>query len=344
MTFQIDSERIFAAVVESGVKSPKAIELGAELVDAWCESCYEADKRYRTLGLEVGWFIALDERTYVVGAVDRLVTERKTLEDKVVPEPDPFVLEMKTTAARSSYWGPEKWLEELSAGHQVATYAAALKWGTFIMPRVLCNWQQGEHRDGCAEGCESEKEEKMFAVASPRILARAVSKSKPPQVWPDENGSFIEPSPARLDATLNAYRNAAAAIRTQCRTGVVPWQLPGKHCVKVYGRTEYPCSFKADCDNNVYPPGNVMVKPAGLSPGSESVVDHLVATGRIEAGMFDRYVVLSASSLDDYAQCPERHRRRALGAPREAKESLDVGTVFHAGIAEYARQCKEAGY
>lgn len=335
----IDDSRILSAIMAAGVRSAKAVEAGSELVDAWAAAVVEADSRYRTLGLEVGWFTKLGPGAFVVGCVDKLAVERPDPAERAEYEaycsvrgseptaPEPFVLEAKTTAPASRFWTPEKWYDEIARGHQVGTYAMALRWGTFIQP--------------ASEPVKIDAVEWTPGVAAPRVLVRAVSKSRPPQIWPGPEGAWVEVGPARLDATRSAYVNAAAAIRAQRATGVVPWQLPGRHCTKQYGTKAYPCTQWSVChDTREYPRGE---RVRGLSPGSAGVVAHLVATGRVrpdDPGV----VVLSSSSLDSWAQCPEKWRQEAAGAGGEESEALDTGTVFHAGIAEFQRILKEAGY
>lgn len=353
---QIDDSRIFNAILASGVESAVAIEQGSALVDAWAAQCVETDLKYRTLGLEVGWFIALDPRTFVVGAVDKLAVERTSIterntrtvpksvdeyleQEKSVPsapgfsttvvESDPFVFERKTTSA-SKTWTAEKWFEDLRKGSQVAIYAAALKWGTFI------------YRDDSLGRCTEE----VYKVESPRVLARAITKTKPPMVWPTPEGAWIDFTEARLNATMAAFRNTAAAIRAQRSTGVVPWQLPGFHCTLTFGFTKRPCSAWRTCHETLeYPVGDPTYTPVGLSPGSASVVDHLVRTGRIPVDGFADVVILSASSSKSYQQCPELWRQESLGATeQESNEAMDIGTVLHCGMAEVDRILKEAGF
>jgi len=320
---EIDSGRIFAAILASGVTNPKAVEAGSELVDAWVENCAVADQRYRTLGLEVGWFIALDERTYCVGAIDKLAWEPGSENE------DPFVFERKTTSS-SKTWTVDKWLGDLQAGPQVATYALALQRGTFIFRRT--------------EAVENVVVEKAFNVGFPRVLARAITKSKPPQMWPDANGAWLNLSPQRLNAQWNAFRTEAAAIRARQEIGVVPWQTPGFQCTLTFGFTKRPCSAWSVCHDTLdFPQGGVPLR--GLSPGSESVVKYLVETGRILLDRADEYVVLSASSFKSAQQCPELWRQESIGATREdANEAMDTGTVLHAGMAAFDKIMQENGY
>ena len=330
----IDDSRIFSAILASGVTSPKAIETGSELVDSWTSSCANVDRRYRTIALEQGFFITLDPLAFVVGAVDKIAVESECHCESEVCRCDksPFVFEMKTTAAGSRGWTAEKWLGELASLHQVGTYGAALKFGTFI------------ERD------ENERVigKKRYGVTNPRVLARAVSKSKPPQIWPDANGAWIDIDEGRINATINAYRNAAAAIRGQRYTGLVPWQLPGKHCIKSYGTKEFRCERWKGCrEEGRYPAEEKWAEliKRGISPGSQTVVDYLLKSGRIPLDADPRNVViLSASSYTDYAQCPEKWRQRRLAGDSEESEALDIGTVFHCAVLEYSQQMKKLGF
>jgi len=308
----IDSERIFNAITSE--KFPAlAVEEGSELVDKWIEECYAEDLRYKTLMLEAGFFIELEANTFITGAADKVMVD---------PEYGPIGEEMKSTSRRSKYWTPERWLEQISSTHQVATYAAAFREGSFIV--------------GGGELWRPQ-------ITEPRLLCRAISKTKPPELWPTPAGALVAIDSRHINATLNAYRSAAVAIRARRKLGVVPWQIPGFHCVKRYpGNKEFPCEFGTECGERTYPTER-RSEDRGMSPGSTSVLKYLVDSGRVEVDN-PEVTVLSASSLDDFMQCAEKWRRRSIGQERESKESLEIGSVLHLGLKEYHTILKENGF
>src|SRR5690242_7926005 len=94
----IDAENVFNAIVSLSDVSVSAKELGAELAQLWVEQAVPYDRQFTTLGVEVGFYVALDERTFVVGAVDRVAQDT---EGVVLPAGSVFFQEHKTTARRS---------------------------------------------------------------------------------------------------------------------------------------------------------------------------------------------------------------------------------------------------
>lgn len=318
----IDSGAIFNAIASAQYPAA-ATELGAELVDSWVAEVEESDRRlYKTLLLEAGFFIALDAKTYVVGACDRVMRDAEGV----------LVEEMKTTS-KSKTWTAERWFDSISKSHQIGTYAAALSHGTFIFGDSVPSWADvGASADNPVAYSPN--------IKNPRILVRAVTKSKPPEIWPTALGATIMVDAKRIETTLNVYRNEAAGIRAKRATGLVPWQLPAKHCEKTYGFKVYVCEFAEECAKGIYPTGLVQL---GLSPGSSRVFNYLVESGRIDPSD-PNVVCLSASSLEDSMQCSERWRRRNLGQERESKDSLDIGSVLHLGCLNYHQQLMEQGY
>lgn len=303
----IDSERIFNTITSANFPA-LAVEQGSELVDSWISECFAEDqKRYKTLLIEAGFFIELDPVTFVVGACDR-----------VMKDSEGVLIEESKSTSKSKTWTAERWYESLVRGHQIPTYAAALKYGTFV---------EGEWAP---------------RVAVPRILVRAATKSRPPEIWPSPEGQIVEPENSRIDAVLNMYRNEAVGIRAKRRTGLVPWAVPGKHCEKTYGFKTYMCEFAEECGALRFP---VAVPSfAGFSPGSSEVVEYLVRVGKISLDNAAEVVILSSSSMEDAMQCSEKWRRRSVGQERESKESLEIGSVLHLGLKSYHEQLKESGY
>lgn len=319
----IDSERIFNAIT-SGNYPALAVEQGSELVDAWVAACVEEDKRYTTLLLEAGFFIELNENTFVVGAIDKIMRDSNGI----------LAGEWKTSS-KSRTWGPERWFDSLVNSHQIGTYSAALKYGLFPVSLEIAQMLGAPPDDN--DGLWTPR------LAEPRILARAVTKTKPPEIWPTPAGAEIKCPVARIEATLNAYRNEAAGIRAKRKTGVVPWQLPAKHCEKTYGFKVYTCEFLEECRALRFPVGAGAFEH-GLSPGSSDVVKYLVDSGRISLDNATEVCILSSSSLEDAMQCSEKWRRRSIGQERESKESLEIGSVLHLGLKSYHEQLRENGY
>jgi hypothetical protein len=233
----------------------------------------------------------------------------------------------------------------------VATYAAALQRGEFViadeqLPKWAC-WPNETHETDATHfsiGYEHGGMTWKPQVTRPRLLVRAVSKSKPPQIWPTAAGAFVEVSDARIDTTLNAYRNEAAAIRARHTTQLLPWQLPGNQCIKKFGFKDFPCAFLRACQTGGAKLTECATPGTGLSPGSNAVVQFLIKTGRIALNEYRDHVILSASSFENLQQCPELWRRLSEGEPREEKEAFDVGHVFHTGALEYHTQLQEQGF
>src|SRR5690348_16151058 len=67
----LDPERIISALMSVDV-SPLAREHASELFDAWVSEFYERDQRVRTLAVERGFHVWVDELTLLVGVMDRV--------------------------------------------------------------------------------------------------------------------------------------------------------------------------------------------------------------------------------------------------------------------------------
>ena len=305
---ELDQVKILEAIKASGVVG-EALEEGARLVDHWIEEAAEFDSENETLAVEEKFYIELDPLTFVVGTQDRIFR---------TPEGEVCGSEWKSTKHRTKFWNEEEWFGSISKSHQVVTYAAGLRYGSFL---------SGVSFSG---------------VGSPtRILVRAVSKSNPPELWPDYRGRFVHVGSDRLVATMGAYSATAAAIRAMRRTGEHIWQVPGLQCENKFRKV---CPFYESCLASEVVPTRLGLDSVlrGFSPGSKTIVQHLVDVGKINVDNVGEVVVLSASSLSSYQQCPERWRREAGSAGEEESEALDVGTVLHAGLAAlYEQQMKK---
>jgi hypothetical protein len=195
--------------------------------------------------------------------------------------------EWKTTKGTTRYWDEAKWVESISSSPQCAIYA----------------------------------------LITPTIRVRAVTKSDPPEIWGREVLTFSE---ARLTSVRNALLNQAAAIRAMRRSGAMPWALPGLHCTNMFRRE---CAYLNECKRQQYP------ATAGVfdldNPAAKLVLPQLG-----DCIKDPELVILSASSYNDAMQCAELYRRN-LAENKESSRDLDVGSVFHTACANIYTQLKE---
>jgi hypothetical protein len=306
---QIDndaSDAIFNAILASDAP-PSAKEFASELVDVWVNEAVPEDAANSvTVGVECGFWIRLDQTTFIVGAADRIAED----DDGI------FAQEHKSTAKRSSYWNAEKWYDEISRAHQVATYASALRSGTWLIPTETVTEDGATLRSF---------DLRNFRVAEPRILVRAVSKGRPPELWPTAKGAFITINERRMEATLAAYRVVAEQIRAARRLTLTPWSLPGRQCVRF---NKYKCRFYESCHKYEVAETSAVRVGVNLSPGSSAVLDYLIACNVIDVRDVN-VVILSASTFGTWQQCAEEYRRDASGAKEEENENLQIGSVLH---------------
>lgn len=315
----MDTQPITDAILKAPV-SPTAREAASPLVDAYLEAMASfPDTARKTLAVEVPWRLWLDEKTLVVGVIDRLAQDERGV----------FGAEWKTKGAPklkkdgTPYAGSseEDWLAEISQGVQVGIYALALRDADFIFPAAVYNpadWNAGP----------------------PRILVRACIKSDPPAFWPtDPSRGIFSFEAAYLDSVRAALLSKAAQIRAARNSvrllpayppvsGVTfweknkPWQLPGVHCTNMYRRT---CEFLPLCRERKTPTGN---PPHAFDPSNPAypALDGL--------NLEPDTVVLSASSYADYAWCIERGRIISGGYfDKEPSLELEIGTAYHAALA-----------
>jgi hypothetical protein len=316
----IDTEKVTQAILDAPV-SPTAREAASPLVDAYLEALEGfPDTACETVAVEVPWRLWLDEKTLIVGVMDRIARD---------DEPGFFGHEHKTKGAPklkkdgTPYKGSSEqdWLDEISQGVQVGIYALALQDADFI--------DKGGTR-------------RFARVDMPRMLVRVCIKSDPPVFWPvDPSRGIFSFEAAYLDSIRAALLSKAAQIRAaralsrlvnefSGREVVMPWQLPGVHCTNKYQRE---CGFLKLCRERITPTGPA---PHAFDPSNPAYP----ALEGLELG--PDTVVLSASSYGDYAQCMELGRIISGGYfPKKADIALQVGTTYHNALANIYTQLME---
>jgi hypothetical protein len=294
---KIDVQKITDAVLATGC-NPLALEEGSQLIDHWVND--EKDFDDEILAVEVGFSVRVDELTWVIGVQDLICADAKGV----------YAREHKTTKEPGRYWNEQKWLESIKSGPQIAVYALALSKGVF--------YENGSPF--------------VLNVPTPvRERVRAVVKTGSPLFWPENTrNAWQEFDDLSLERVSNAFIVKAEGIRAARRSGLVPWQLTGRHCTD-FNRL---CGYFDECSR-------------GILPGSASGFD-----GRDPAAKFalpflpdeargDEAVILSASSYASYSRCMELGRRDAMSGGKEESMALEVGTVVHAGLASFYQQIRE---
>lgn len=335
---QIDENAIFNAILAEGA-GPAATEEASRLAEEWIQQCLAEDLKYKVLAVETGFYIQLDSKTFVIGVEDRISEDGDGI----------FGSEWKTTKGATKFWTEDKWLEEITRAHQVSTYASALKYGTFCFKATPTTF-----------ACQD-----RMNVPFPRILVRAISKSDPPVLWPGPEGAMLSFSDEDIEATLNAYRNAAAQIRTLRRGGLLPWQYPGKQCVR-FGSHDCPSLDPSDRKSCLGSNVHGLIREQDLAPALRIFTPERVAQMKFrDFPLFDtsdpasknvmnvlknlvdvsdeEVVILSASQLETFYTCAEQYRQISyhIGG-KENSSATDTGGVFHAAVAEVGRQVMEA--
>lgn len=302
--------------------SSVAKEMALHLTQGWIDKYADEDFNGPSiLGVELPFFVWIDPLTLVVGVQDRLIAE---------PLDYPFPAqgnEWKTkTPPRSKQYGEASWLDDMSHGSQLATYALALREGTYVSSGV----QQGLYAPG--------KGIKVNGVSDLRISARCAIKEIPPRFWPTKPGlatfTFTKKDTDSVKASLS---NRAASIRAmRSNQFLIPWQSTGNHCFRQYGKT---CEFlEKYCAKKDHPKG---VPGYALSSGDPGMVAAKFALEQAygSAELPENLVVLSASSYELGSTCMEKYRIETAGLDRNGNdEALDIGTGFHTGVAAVNRQ------
>lgn len=311
MPVVIDQNAIIDAVVAVKVGA-SAKEAAGPYVEAWIESYADADAALTVHAVEVPFYVQIEPKTYVVGQQDAVFSD----------EHGWLCGEWKTKRAPRSkrdgtpYAGESEddWLEEISQGPQLKTYALAAKYGRFFIggnnPRP------------------------MLACERPRIMVRAVLKSHPPDFWPTDPArgifTFSEDS---LRACHDAYIAKANSIRMMRKLGKTPWQLIGPQC-KAYNRM---CDNYVRCKAHQFPDitPRAWAHPDDAAPDPGYEVCKLLNLDPRDPEL----VVLSQSAYQAYSRCAELGRTAYGGYfAREASFELELGTATHAGLAEFYRQ------
>lgn len=294
--FELDDSKIIEAIAGCGV-SPVAAELGSQLVENWARRFAHTDADLETVAVECGMVLWLDDRTLLIGVVDRIARDSQGV----------LGCEWKSTREPiGSAWNEKKWLAEITSGVQIATYALGLQRGEFY------------EEDGTRH---------QFLEPRPRILVRAAVKSTIPQFWPSDGKDTFGFSTEELDKVAACYLNLAASIRAMRATKLVPWQMTGKQCFN-YNRE---CQFFKVCSKHENPKGGAVAKFDSANPAQGAALAHVDP----ERLAHPDTVILSASSYSDYMTCHELGRLREGGLfPKETNAALETGTALHAGLAQ----------
>jgi hypothetical protein len=316
-----------------------AKETAAPLIEAWAHKFEEEANNQTVLAVEALGFLWLDKLTLLVGMMDKIAEIQNSngpivfgSEWKTMKEP-----KRNKDGQFSAWWNEDKWLEEISLGPQIGIYALMLHEGTFVLPGNLQNLK---------EKCEQVPIEKVifktgYTLWTPKVptkvhmQVRAVLKCDPPEFWPTkEEDGIVQFDLDRLESIRSALLNKAAAIRAMRKTGLVPWQAPGKHCFSRY--TGAKCEFlEPNCTQSKHPKGQGLLieKPdPGFNALKFAGVNDLLDVD-------PRLVVFSASSYQTASNCLEDYRlKMSIPGSGEENINLQTGTCFHEGIATWYRE------
>lgn len=150
------------------------------------------------------------------------------------------------------------------------------------------------------------------------FLIRAAIKSRPPEFWE----FAVRVSEDKHKAALHAVQVQADLIRA-AREHPAPWRWPDGH--KSYGR-ECVCT----APSTTTPDYRIL---SNSDPGSQAIEDALCKLEEVPRDL----VVLSSSAYETSVSCMEAYRRSLLDGSEEDSEALDIGSCFHAGVAEWYR-------
>jgi len=327
---------IFDTLIKMDVP-PTARETAAPLIEAWAHKFEEEANNQTVLAVEALGFLWLDKLTLLVGMMDKIAEIQNSngplvfgSEWKTMKEP-----KRNKDGQFSAWWNEEKWLEEISLGPQVGIYALMLHQGTFVLPgldhryTVLYEGKRGNIRGG-GPG---------YTLWTPKVptkvhmQVRAVLKCYTPEFWPTkEEDGIIQFDLDRLESIRSALLNKAAAVRTMRKTGLIPWQVPGKQCFPFNRKCEF---LEPNCSQSKHPKGQGLLieKP---DPGFNALKF---------AGINDlldvdpRIVVFSASSYQTASNCLEDYRlKMSIPGSEEENINMQTGTCFHEGIGCWYRE------
>ncbi len=314
-----------------------AKETAAPLIEAWAHTYEEEANNQTILSIEALGFLWLDKLTLLVGMMDKIAEIQNGTgplifgsEWKTMKEP-----KRNKDGQFSAWWNEDKWLEEISLGPQVGIYALMLHQGTFVLPgddhlyTVRYEGKRGNIQGG----------RPGYTLWTPKVptkvhmQVRAVLKCDPPEFWPTkEEDGIIQFDEARLESIRSALLTKAAAIRAMRKTGLIPWQVPGKQCFPFNRKCEF---LEPNCSQSKHPKGQGLLieKP---DPGFNALKF---------AGLNDlldvdpRIVVFSASSYQTASNCLEDYRLK-MSIPDSGEENINMqtGTCFHEGIGCWYRE------
>ena len=312
---EYNQEKIIEVILACEV-SPTARETAMPLVEAWIEKWGEFDTSMETLHVESPFYMWLDEKTLVLGVVDRIARDEVNIygcEWKTHKEP-----RQKKDGTDYANENEDRWLEDMNRGAQVPLYAMALNRGTFV------------NKDGSTF--------KLNVNAPVPMIVRAAIKSVTPRWWPTKVSSgLFEISAERMLAVANSFINRAEQIRSTRKTGLLPWQLTGNQCFAWFRE----CEFFKQCSGFDY----IASAPASLinpgNPGAAALGPALAEKGMSETdALFDKnFVVLSYSGYTLGSQCMEKFRiiDGNIGS-EETSLPLEIGSACHIGWAAYYEQ------
>jgi hypothetical protein len=318
-----------------------AKETAAPLIEAWAHTYEEEANNQTVLAVEALGFLWLDKLTLLVGMMDKIAEIQNGTgslifgsEWKTMKEP-----KRNKDGQFSAWWNEDKWLEEISLGPQIGIYALMLHEGTFVLPGIYTNLYaklyNGEPPKGSLSRTPGATLWTPKVPTKVHMQVRAVLKCDPPEFWPTkEEDGIIQFDEDRLNSVRSALLTKAAAIRAMRKTGLIPWQAPGKHCFSRY--TGAKCEFlEPNCTQSKHPEGQGLLieKPdPGFNALKFAGVNDLLDVD-------PRLVVFSASSYQTASNCLEDYRLK-MSIPGSGEENINMqtGTCFHEGIATWYRE------
>jgi len=317
-----------------------AKETAAPLIEAWAHKFEEEANNQTVLAVEALGFLWLDKLTLLVGMMDKIAEIQNGTgplifgsEWKTMKEP-----KRNKDGQFSAWWNEDKWLEEISLGPQIGIYALMLHEGTFVIPGLAKKLYRKVY-DGATNVGSLYNTLSGVTLWTPKVptkvhmQVRAVLKCDPPEFWPTkEEDGIIQFDRPRLDSIRSALLAKADAIRAMRKSGLTPWQVPGKHCFPYNRKCEF---LEEHCSQSHHPVGMGLLieKP---DPGFNALKF---------AGLNDlldvdpRIVVFSASSYQTASNCLEDYRlKMSIPGTGEENINLQTGTCFHEGIGCWYRE------
>jgi PD-(D/E)XK nuclease superfamily len=302
--------KVIQAILNAPI-SPSAKEEAAILAEAWIEQFAEFDRPFKTLAVEVPFFLWLDGNTLLVGVMDRLARDKLGIigsEWKTCKAPT-----RNKDGEDSAWWNEEKWLEQIMNTPQLSIYGLAMLRGSFVI-----------------DPSPRKPKIEIFGVHNPRILTRAAVKDSPPRFWPTDpaDGIFEFPDSYLEKIVAPSILARAAGIRAMRATGSVPWALPGFQCENKFHKM---CPYHEEfCLPHKHPKSGRMVFDSN-DPGYVAISFSGVKLDNPDPDL----VIFSASSYQTALQCDEKYRiLTTIGGGEETAE-LEIGTGLHSGVAAF---------